>query len=56
MNMQLAAGKCYFDTNKLPEAQAALQPVAADAAAKPEEQAEAAKSKASIGATDRGAS
>lgn len=39
---QLAAGKSYFEADKLTEAQTALRPLAGDASAKPEEQAEAA--------------
>ena len=38
---QLAAGKSYFEADKLAEAQTALRPLAGDASAKPEEQAEA---------------
>lgn len=39
---RLAAGKCFFDVNAFDDALAALRPLAGDAAAKPDEQAEAA--------------
>lgn len=39
---RLAAGKCFFDAAAFADAVAALRPLAADASAKPDEQAEAA--------------